>query len=209
MSIHIREVSNELIDELSKACLSLFRKDFFGIFHGSISARISQDRFVINKNEAIFDRICEENLILLDKIQDYRWNDASIDAHIHADIYANFSEAKFIIQATPPFCMAYALKNTFLEPKDYFGHEILGERISIFDTKDFESWYERADTDIVRYLKQSAREFVIIRGYGIFTFGRTLAQIAKTLALIELSCKILVLSQRLDLNLEDSTRFEI
>lgn len=30
--------------------LSMFRKGFLGIFHGSISARLEQDKFIINKN---------------------------------------------------------------------------------------------------------------------------------------------------------------
>ncbi|MCI6217989.1 MAG: class II aldolase/adducin family protein [Helicobacter sp.] len=180
-----------------------------GAFHGSISARISQDRFVINKREVIFDNICESDLIVLDKTHDYRWNDASSDAHIHANIYASFSEAKFICYASSPYITAFSLKNANLKPQDYFGYEMLGEEIDIFDPKDFESWYERADTDIVRNLKATKRNFIIIRGYGVYVFGRDIGHLNKIVALIDHSVKVLTLAEGLYLNTKDSTHFEV
>ena len=80
--------------EISNIALSMFRKNFFGVFHGSISARIQHDSFLINKRTTIFDNLKEEDLIMLNSKRDYRWNDASIDADIHLNIYKNINEAK-------------------------------------------------------------------------------------------------------------------
>ena len=40
-----------LLNDLKHVSLSMFRKDFIGIFHGSLSARIEQDKFFINKKD--------------------------------------------------------------------------------------------------------------------------------------------------------------
>ena len=50
--------------EISNIALSMFRKNFFGVFHGSISARILHDSFLINKRTTIFDNLKEEDLIM-------------------------------------------------------------------------------------------------------------------------------------------------
>ena len=41
----------------------MFRKDFFGIYHGSISAKTESHRFLINTKEAIFDALDDKDLI--------------------------------------------------------------------------------------------------------------------------------------------------
>ena len=209
MNIHIREVDKGIMRQISDVSAIMFAKGFLGVFYGSLSARISQDRFIINKSEAIFNSLASESLILLDKTHDYRWSEASKDAHIHANLYASFSEAKFVSYAMPPYTTAFSLKNATFEPKDYFGYEYLGQKIEIFDPKDFETWYERADTDVVRYLKQSKQTFIIVRGYGVYAYGRDLGEIAKKIDIIEQSAKILSLSQGLDLNLQDNTYYGV
>ena len=42
---------------LRKISLSMFRDRLFGIFHGSISAKIKENQFLINKKDAIFDSL--------------------------------------------------------------------------------------------------------------------------------------------------------
>jgi L-fuculose-phosphate aldolase len=39
---------DHLKDKLSALALSMFRKDLFGIYHGSISAKTESNRFIIN-----------------------------------------------------------------------------------------------------------------------------------------------------------------
>ncbi|PAF54091.1 hypothetical protein BKH42_02445 [Helicobacter sp. 13S00482-2] len=209
MNIHTKNIEESLIEEISSVSLAMFRKSFFGVFHGSISSRISQNRFLINKKDAIFDRIDSNSLIMLYDKEDYRWQEASIDAFIHSNIYQNITEARFVVYAMPPYSVAYSLSHDVLIPKDYFGYKLLGKQIDIFDPKDYDSWYERADINILRYFKQTKKNFIFIKGYGIYAYHRDLYSLAKTIALIENSCKLLNLARMVDIGYENETRFNV
>lgn len=179
-----------LIKQLKSVSLSMFRKNFIGIFHGSISAKIENNRFIINKKDAIFDELEENDLIELHSKKDYRWNEASIDASIHQNIYKNISEAKYICYAMPPFATSFSIKNDTIVPRDYFGSTMLGE-IDIYDPKQPEDWYERAEHEIYGQLKKIDKNYLVIKGYGIYAYDRDIHQLAKKIAIIENSCKLL------------------
>lgn len=179
-------------NQLSTLALSMFRKDFFGIYHGSISAKVESNRFIINTKEAIFDAIDNSNLIELYFKKDYRWNQASVDANIHHNIYSQMSDAKFICFSMPPFTTAYSLKHNIITPKDYFGHKELGS-IDIIDPGQFEDWYERAQSKIAHYFQTQKTDIMVVRGYGVYSFNRDLHQMAKKLAILEKSCRLLML----------------
>ena len=178
--------------KLSTLALSMFRKDFFGIYHGSISAKTESNRFIINTKEAVFDAIDETNLIELYFKKDYRWNQASIDSNIHYSIYSQISEAKFICFSMPPFTTAYSLKHNIISPKDYFGHKEIGS-IEIFDPKQFDDWYDRAESEIAYYFQTKKTNIMVIRGYGVYTYNRDLHEMAKQLAVLEKSCRLLMI----------------
>lgn len=178
------------INELKKISLSMFRKNFFGVFHGSISARIERNQFLINKQNAIFDDLRDDDLTLLFSKKDYRWNEASLDADIHLNIYKNINEAKFVCYAMPPYTTAYAMRQDKIMPKDYFGYMRFNE-ISVYDPKQFEDWYERAETEIYRYMIEKCTNIVVIKGYGVYAFSRTPQQLAKEIAILENSCRLL------------------
>lgn len=178
--------------QLSTLSLSLFRKDFFGIYHGSISAKTESNRFIINTKEAVFDDIVENNLIELYFKKDYRWNQASIDSKIHFGIYSQISDAKFISFSMAPFTSAYALDHNIISPKDYFGHREIGS-IEIFDPKQFDDWYDRAESEITYYFQTKKTNIMVIRGYGVYAYNRDLHEMAKQLAILEKSCRILML----------------
>jgi len=190
---------SNLKNKLSTLALSMFRKDFFGIYHGSISAKTESNRFVINTKEAVFDALDENSLIELYFKKDYRWNQASIDANIHHSIYSQISEAKFICFSMPQFTTAYSLQHNTIVPKDYFGHIEIGE-IEIIDPKKFEDWYDRADSEIAYYLQTNKTNIMVIRGYGVYAYSRDMHEMAKKLAILEKSCRLLMLdnSQALD-----------
>lgn len=172
--------------------LSLFRKDFFGIYHGSISAKLSSSLFVINTKETIFDAIDEEHLIELYYNKDYRWKDASIDANIHLGIYKQISDAKFITFTMAPFTTSYSLYHNIIIPQDFFGYKELGQ-IPIYDPRQFDDWYERAGSEIPHYFLSQKTNIIIIRGYGVYAYSRDLHEMAKKLAILEKSCRILML----------------
>jgi len=178
--------------KLATLALSMFRKDFFGIYHGSISAKTESNRFIINTTEAVFDAIDETNLIELYFKKDYRWNQASIDSKIHFSIYSQISEAKFVCFSMPPFTTAYSLKHNIISPKDYFGHKDIGS-IDIVDPKQFDDWYDRAESEIAYYFQTKKTNIMVIRGYGVYTYNRDLHEMAKQLAVLEKSCRLLMI----------------
>jgi len=181
-----------LKEKLSALALSMFRKDFFGIYHGSISAKTESNRFIINTKEAIFDALNENSLIELYFKKDYRWNQASIDAKIHHSIYSQISDAKFICFSMPPFTTAYSLNHNIITPKDYFGYKEIGS-IEIVDPKSFEDWYDRASSEIAYYFQSRKTDIIVIRGYGIYTFNRDIHEMAKKIAILEKSSRLLLL----------------
>ena len=191
-----------LNNTLSRLSLSMFRKDFFGIYHGSISAKTESNRFIINTQEAVFDAIDDANLIELYFKRDYRWNQASIDAKIHFNIYSQISDAKFVCFSMPPFTTAYSLDHNIIAPRDYFGHQEIGS-IEIFDPKQFDDWYDRAESEISYYFQTKKTNIMVIRGYGVYSFHRDIHEMAKQLAILEKSCRILMLdSTKNDFNFD-------
>lgn len=181
-----------LKEKLATLALSMFRKDFFGIYHGSISAKTESNRFVINTKEAIFDALDEKSIIELYFKKDYRWKQASIDANIHFSIYSQISEAKFICFSMPQFTTAYSLQHNVITPQDYFGHKEIGS-IEIVDPRQFDDWYDRADSEIAYYFQTNKTNIMVIRGYGVYAYNRDIHEMAKKLAILEKSCRLLML----------------
>ncbi|MCK9455134.1 MAG: class II aldolase and adducin N-terminal domain-containing protein [Sulfurimonas sp.] len=181
-----------LKNRLSTLSLSMFRKDFFGIYHGSISAKTESNRFIINTKEAIFDALNSSSLIELYFKKDYRWNQASMDSNIHYSIYSQISDAKFICFSMPPFTTAYSLDHNLITPKDYFGYKELGS-IEIVDPRSFDDWYDRANSEIAYYFQSKKTDIMVIRGYGVYTFNRDIHEMAKKIAILEKSCRLLLL----------------
>lgn len=179
-----------LSQELKSVSRAMFKKNFFGIFHGSISARVDYSQFLINKKNAIFSDIDENSLIELYSKKDYRWKEASIDADIHLNIYKNIPEAKFICYAMPPFTVALSLVLDEIVPKDYFA-KMKFNNIKIYNPKKCEDWYERAETEIYRYMIEKNTNIMIIKGYGVYVYERNSYDMAKNVALVENSCKVL------------------
>jgi len=183
---------DNLKEKISTLSLSMFRKDFFGIYHGSISAKTESNRFLINTKEAVFDALSSDNLIELYFKKDYRWNQASIDANIHFSIYSQISEAKFVSFSMPPFTTAYSLEHNIIAPKDYFGNQEIGS-IEIIDPREFDDWYDRAQSEIAYYFQTKKSNIMVIRGYGVYAFNRDIHDMAKQLAVLEKSCRLLML----------------
>lgn len=183
-----------LKNKLSTLALSMFRKDFFGIYHGSFSAKTESNRFIINTKEAVFDAIDDLSLIELYFKKDYRWNQASLDAKIHFSIYSQISEAKFVCFSMPPFTTAYSLKHNIIAPKDYFGNRDIGS-IEIVDPKQFDDWYDRAESEISYYFQTKKTNIMVIRGYGVYAYSRDLHEMAKQLAVLEKSCRLLLIEK--------------
>lgn len=189
-------VDEHLIEQLQILSHAMFQKGFYGIHHGALSAKTANNRFIINTKDAIFDEMGHKDFIELTHMQDYRWHQASMDALIHQQVYAHISEAKFVTYAMPPYTTAYALKNWVIEPKDYFSAKLLGN-IEVYDPKNFDDWYTRASSEIFLEFLHSGQSILVIRGYGVYAYDRDILKLAKKIAILENSCRLLAISERI------------
>jgi L-fuculose-phosphate aldolase len=184
-------IEKNLIDLLSGISLSLFRKNFLGIHHGAISAKIKHNSFAINTKDAIFDEINRSNLCQLTmNYYDYSWKTASIEANIHNAIYSEIHEAKFIAFGMPPYTTAYSLEHDEIVFEDYFGKTIFG-KIPIHNPGDFNTWYSRNTIEIPTLLKLSKHHILVVRGVGVYVYNRDINELVKKIAILENSCRLL------------------
>ncbi len=176
---------------LSDLSLTMFRKNFFGIYHGAISAKKDHNSFIINKHAAIFDEMNENSYCELNmKKQDYRWKVASLDASIHSTIYTNIHEAKYIAFVVPTYTTAYTFEHDEIIFKDFFGKTTFS-KLKIYDPGDFDTWYDRNSLEITKYLKESNEHVMIIKGVGTYVYDRDVNNLVKKIAILESSCKLL------------------
>jgi len=181
---------------ISDISLALFRKNFFGIYHGSISKKIDHKHFVINTREAIFDEIDQNSLCeLAMDTNNYSWNIASVEAKIHNAIYNQIHEAKYIACGMPPYVSAYALDHDSLKLEDYFGNTVFGV-IHVHDPGDFSTWYKRNIFEIPTLLKITSTNVLVIKGVGVYVYDRDMNELVKKIAILENSCRLLALKSQ-------------
>ena len=184
-------VDQSTMQLLSDLSFSMFSKNFFGIYHGSLSAKLDQNNFMINTKDAVFDNIDENSFCRLNmNKQDFRWNIASMEAHVHSTIYTNIHEAKYIAFGMPIYTTSYSLVNDNIIFEDYFGKTMFGE-ISIYNPGDFSTWYKRNALEITKYLKNSSNNMMIIKGVGTYIYDRDIHELVKKIAILENSCRLL------------------
>ncbi len=184
-------IDQNTIQLLSDLSFSMFSKNFFGIYHGSLSAKLDQYNFMINTKDAVFDNIDENSFCRLNmNKQDFRWNIASMEAHVHSTIYTNIHEAKYIAFGMPIYTTSYSLVNDNIIFEDYFGKTMFGE-ISIYNPGDFSTWYKRNALEITKYLKNSSNNMMIIKGVGTYIYDRDIHELVKKIAILENSCRLL------------------
>ncbi|MBL3518931.1 class II aldolase and adducin N-terminal domain-containing protein [Aliarcobacter lanthieri] len=184
-------INQDTVKLLSELSLSMFTKNFFGIYQGAISAKLDFEHFMINTRDAVFDRIDEQSFSTLNmNNQDYRWNIASVDAHIHSSIYTNIHEAKYIAFGMPIYTTAYTLVHEKIVFEDYLGKTKFGE-IPIYDPGDFSTWSKRSSLEITKHIKNTEHNLLIIKGIGTYIYDRDIHQLVKKIAILENSCRLL------------------
>jgi len=187
-------MDNHLVDDIKHISLSLFNKNFFSVYHGSISARVSTSAFIINSKDTILDEVSEESLVRLDcQKRDYRWNLANSDVHIHEHIYETIPNAKYVCYTMPPYATAYSLKHGKVLPADYYGKKVLGEVI-VYDPKNIDDWLERAPYEIPQFFQKHDTHLLLIKGFGLISYDRDITEMAKKISILENSCRLLALS---------------
>lgn len=184
-------LNQETIKLLSELSVSMFSKNFFGIYQGAISAKLDYEHFIINSKDAVFDNLDEKSFCTLNmNKEDYRWNTASLDAHTHSTIYSNIHEAKYIAFVMPIYTTAYTLVHDNIVFEDYFGKMVFGE-ISIYNPKDLKTWAERSALEITKEIKNSTHNLLVIKGIGTYIYDRNIHELVKKIAILENSCRLL------------------
>ncbi|RBQ28753.1 class II aldolase and adducin N-terminal domain-containing protein [Aliarcobacter vitoriensis] len=184
-------INQDTVKLLSELSLSMFTKNFFGIYQGAISAKLDHEHFMINTRDAVFDRLDEQSFSTLNmNNQDYRWNIASVDAHIHSSIYTNIHEAKYVAFGMPIYTTAYTLVHEKIVFEDYLGKTKFGE-IPIYDAGDFSTWGKRSALEITKHIKNTEHNLLIIKGVGTYIYDRDIHQLVKKIAILENSCRLL------------------
>ena len=195
-------IDKHIVQHLADISLALFRKNFFGIHHGSISKKIDHSSFIINKRDAIFDEINEKALTQLKmNIHDYSWDQASIEAVIHSSIYTNIHEAKYISCGMPPYTTALSLKHKTIVCEDYFAKILYGD-IDVYDPGDFDTWYDRNYIEIPRLLKESKSNLIVIKGIGVYVYDRDMNNLVKKVAILENGSRLLALKEQFGNSIE-------
>ncbi|SFV57384.1 hypothetical protein MNB_SV-8-942 [hydrothermal vent metagenome] len=190
-------MDKHLIDDIKHISLSLFNKNFFGVYHGSISARMSRDSFIINSKETILNEVTEDSLVKLDcQKRDYRWSMANADVHIHEHIYETIPSAKYVSYTMPPYATAFSLKHGKVSPQDYYGKKVLDEVI-VYDPKNIDDWIERAPYEIPQFFQKHNTHLLLIKGFGVICYDRDITEMAKKVSILENSCRLLALSANL------------
>lgn len=181
---------NNSIENLIKFSSAMFKMGFLKIYQGSLSAKIEQNKFIINNKEAVFDRLAISDIVLLNDKKDYRWNEASMDSDIHHNIYKNIPDARYVCYAMPTFSVAYSLNHDFVMPKDICGYSGF-KKLKIYDPKQFDDWEDRAPSEVFRAMIEQDANILLVKGVGVYAYARDAFEIAKNIATLEESCKVL------------------
>ncbi|OUR70505.1 hypothetical protein A9Q76_07360 [Arcobacter sp. 31_11_sub10_T18] len=184
-------VDKNTVKLLSDLSLTMFRKSFFGIYHGAISAKVDHTSFIINTSDAIFDEMCDKSFCeLFVNKKDYRWKMASMEAKIHAEIYDNIHEAKYVAFGVPIYTTAYTLEHDEIVLEDYFGKTTFGT-IPVIDPGDYKTWYKRNASEVTEYLKNAKEHIMVIKGVGTYVYDRDINELVRKVAILENSCRLL------------------
>ena len=188
-------MNDRLLKELQHISHSMFTKNYFGVFHGSLSAKTDINAFVINKKEIILDDVDEYDFIRLtsNTKKDYRWKEASPDTDIHLEIYNSLPNAKYISYTMPPYSTAYSFEHSVVIPRDYYGYKVLKE-MHVYDPGNFNDWEERAPHEIADYFENNKKNLLLIKGFGLVAYDRNILEMVKKVAILENSCRLLTIN---------------
>jgi len=165
----------------------LFEKGLFHIYQTSFSIRTENDRFIINKKDALFG---ETNIFTeIHYKEDLAWREASNDAKIHAFIYQKIPNAKCIAHIFPINLVTYSMYHQYFKPLDFYGQNIIGKK-DIYEIDDIDNFKEQLERIVLAKLKED--NIFIIKGYGAYIYDRDPKELAKKASILENSAKILL-----------------
>jgi L-fuculose-phosphate aldolase len=166
---------------------TLFQKGLFHTYQTSFSVRTENDRFIINKKDAVFTE--KDIFTEVHYMKDLSWNEASRDINIHSYIYQKVSTAKCIAHIFPVNLVTYSLYHHQFKPLDYYGMSVIDKK-EIYEIEDIDNFEEQIENIIYpRVLKEN---IFIIKGYGAYIYDRDLKELAKKASILENSANILL-----------------
>jgi L-fuculose-phosphate aldolase len=178
----------EKLKETYKEILNLLiMKEMFHIYQTSFSIRTENDKFLINKKDALF--LKDEFFTEVHYKKDLSWNMASDDVNIHSFIYQKISTAKCIAHIFPINLVTYSLYHRQFKPIDFYGETIVGNN-KIFLIEDTKYAKEEIENIIKKNIINN--DILIISGYGAYIFDRDEKELAKKASVLENSAKILL-----------------
>jgi L-fuculose-phosphate aldolase len=180
-------VKEEIKKDYEKILKTLIQKGMFHIYQTSFSIRTQNDKFLINKNDALF---LEEDIFTeIHYKKDLSWQEASNDANIHSFIYQKISTAKCIAHIFPINLVTYSLYHRQFKALDFYGENIIGKK-KIHEITDTNHFIEEVENIVQKNIIND--EIVIIKGYGAYIYDRDLKELAKKASILENSAKILL-----------------
>jgi L-fuculose-phosphate aldolase len=94
----------------------------------------------------------------------------------------------------PPYATAYSLKHCSVIPQDYYGDQILGE-VKVYDPQNFNDWEKRAAHEIRHFFQEQKEHLLLIKGFGLISYDRDLSEMVKKVAILENSCRLLIINR--------------
>ena len=173
---------------LQMACDILFDKDFFGVSFGSISQRINEESFIINKEDTILKNVNEDDFCKLVANESMRWNEASYDSYVHYAIYKTIKEAKFVIHSFSPYAAALCYQTSGINLLKMSKEGIKSDMLKVFDTGITDD--ERLQNQIPTYFVNTNQNIVLTRKSGVWSYGKDLSEACENLYHLEHLCKI-------------------
>jgi len=180
-------VKEKIKEDYEKTVETLTKKGMFHIYQASFSIRTENDKFIINKNDALF--LEDEIFTEIHYKKDLSWQLASADANIHSFIYQKISTAKCIAHIFPINLVTYSLYHRQFKPLDFYGENIISQR-KIYEVNDENHFSDEVDGIIQKNILKN--DIIIIKGYGAYLYDRDIKELTKKASILENSSKILL-----------------
>lgn len=180
-------MKEEIKKDYERVLEILTKKGMFHIYQTSFSIRTENDKFIINKNDALF--LEKEMFTEIHYKEDLSWQTASPDANIHSFIYQKISTAKCIAHIFPINLVTYSLYHRKFKPLDFYGESVIENR-NIYEVNDEKHFSEEVENIVKKNILKD--NIIIIKGYGAYLYDRDLKELTKKASILENSSKILL-----------------
>lgn len=175
----------------------LYSKGYVSFYGGNLSGA-SEHKIIITKTGESLFNITKPALI--GGSRNELIEQASSELDVHNEIYNSIGESFFhygIVHAHPPHVVAASLGTKYyLEPKDIEG-KYYSPRVLMVeqDMEEPRSYFLASIQDALKCPETKNSRLLVVRGHGVFAWGKTLRNAFAVLDSFELSMKILLLSK--------------